>query len=82
METGGAAPAGSPRQQAARLACADVVLASDPVSVELALLLGLPLVALGTPGPLPERQGVQAVGTPGSLAGVSTDAVLAALGFA
>ena len=82
VETGGSLPVGSPRQQAARLACADVVLASDPVSVELALLLGLPLVALGTPTPLPERQGVQAVGSPGALAGVSSNDVLSALGFA
>jgi len=82
VETGGATPAGSPRQQAARLACTDVVLASDPVSIELALLLGLPLVALGAPSPLPERQGVQGVGNPGQLAALSTDQVLGALGFA
>jgi hypothetical protein len=73
---------GSPRQQAARMACADVVLASDPVGIELALLLGLPLVALGPATPLPDRQGVQALGSPDQLAAISTDAVLAALGFA
>lgn len=82
VETGAGTPAGSPRQQAARLASADVVLASDAVSIELALLLGLPLVALAPTSPLPERQGVQAVGQPGELNAVSSDAVLAALGFA
>jgi ADP-heptose:LPS heptosyltransferase len=80
--TTGSAPAGSPRQQAAQVACADVVLASDPVATELALLLGLPLVALGPTGPLPERQGVQGVGSGGQLGALGTDAVLAALGFA
>ena len=76
------APAGSTRQQAARVACADVVLASDPVTTELALLLGLPLVALGPASPLPQRQGVQGVGSAGQLGALGTDAVLAALGFA
>ncbi|MCS5704591.1 lipopolysaccharide heptosyltransferase family protein [Synechococcus sp. FGCU-3] len=80
--TTGSAPAGSPRQQAAQVACADVVLASDPIATELALLLGLPLVALGPTGPLPERQGVQGVGSGGQLGALGTDAVLAALGFA
>jgi len=76
-------PAGSPRQQTARLASADVVLASDPLSIELALLLGVPLVALGRSAEsLPARPGVQGVGEAGDLAGVGTDAVLAALGFA
>lgn len=82
VDTSGAGSSGGPRRQAARLASADVVLASDPVSVELALLLGLPLVALGPASPLPERQGVQGVGEAGQLGSVSTDAVLAALGFA
>lgn len=81
IETNAAAPGGAPRQIAARLAGADVVLASDPVSVELALLLGLPLVALGPATPLPQRSGVQQVGEAGALAGVSSDAVLTALGF-
>lgn len=80
--TTGSAPAGSPRQQAAQVACADVVLASDPVATELALLLGLPLVALGPASPLPQRQGVQGVGSAGQLGALGTDAVLAALGFA
>jgi ADP-heptose:LPS heptosyltransferase len=81
LETGGENQAGAPPQQAARLACADVVLASDPVSIELALLLGLPLVAIGAPFPLPDRQGVKSVGGPGGLSAVSSEAVLAALGF-
>ena len=73
----------SPRQRAAQLASADVVLASDPLSVELALLLGQPLVALGRdPASLPSRAGVQGLGEPGQLAAVSTEAVLAALGLA
>ena len=82
LDTGASRTAAKPRQQVARLACADVVLASDPVSIELALLLGLPLVALAPASPLPERQGVQAVGQPGALGAVSIDAVLTALGFA
>ena len=82
VDTNGAVPAGSPRQQAAQVACADVVLASDPVTTELALLLGLPLVSLGSASPVPERQGVQGVGNPGQLAALSSDQVLAALGFA
>ena len=81
VETSATGSAGAPRQQAARLASADVVLASDPVSIELALLLGLPLVALGPASPLPERQGVQGVGTAGQLSSVGSDAVLGALGF-
>ena len=74
--------AGSPRQRAARLAIADVVLASDALSMELALLLGLPLVALGRgPESLPPRQGVKGVGATGMLPALDQGAVLAALGF-
>ena len=81
IEAGAAAT--SPRQRAAQLASADVVLASDPLSIELALLLGQPLVALGrAAASLPSRAGVQGLGEPGQLAAVSTDAVLAALGLA
>jgi len=82
VETSASSPSGSPRQQAARMASADVVLASDPVCTELALLLGLPLVALGSASPLPQRQGVQGVGQAGQLGGVSIESVLSALGFA
>ncbi len=78
----GGAGTGSPRQQAARLASADVVLSSDPVSTELALLLGLPLVALGRdPASLPARQGVQGLGPANQLPALEPAAVLQALGF-
>ena len=73
---------GSPRQQAARLASADVVLSSDPLSTELALLLGLPLVALGRDAAtLPARQGVQGLGGNAPLPTIEPAAVLTALGF-
>ncbi|MBM5824024.1 MAG: lipopolysaccharide heptosyltransferase family protein [Cyanobacteria bacterium M_surface_10_m2_119] len=78
----GGAGTGTPRQQAARLASADVVLSSDPVSTELALLLGLPLVALGRdPASLPARQGVQGLGPANQLPALEPAAVLQALGF-
>ena len=78
----GGSGSGSPRQQAARLASADVVLSSDPLSIELALLLGLPLVALGRdPASLPARPGVQGLGADGDLGAIAPAAVLAALGF-
>ena len=78
----GGSGSGSPRQQAARLASADVVLSSDPLSTELALLLGLPLVALGRdPASLPARQGVQGLGESDRLQALEPAAVLAALGF-
>ena len=70
-------------QRAALLASADVVLASDPLSLELAILLGLPLVALGRSGAsLPSRQGVQGLGEAGSLGSLEPAQVLTALGFA
>jgi ADP-heptose:LPS heptosyltransferase len=70
-------------QRAALLAAADVVLASDPVSIELALLLGLPLVALGRDaGSLPSREGVQALGGPDGLVALPPEQVLVALGLA
>ncbi len=73
---------GAPRQQAARLASADVVLASDSACIELALMLGLPLVALGrAAADLPRREGVRGVGSPEQLAGLDGDAVLQALGL-
>jgi len=71
------------RQRAARLAQADVVLASDPEVIELALLLGLPLVALGRdPSRLPERGAVKGLAPAGQLGDLQEDAVLAALGLA
>ena len=75
--------AGSLRQRAARIALADVVLASDPLVIELALLFGLPLVALGRDAAqLPERAAVQVLGSAGQLASLDLEAVLAGLGLA
>jgi ADP-heptose:LPS heptosyltransferase len=75
-------PDGSPRQRAALLAGADVVLASDPLSIELALLLGLPLVALGRdPASLPRREGVTGLGEAEQLQSLEPQQVMAALGF-
>jgi ADP-heptose:LPS heptosyltransferase len=69
-------------QRAAQIASTDVVLASDPVTIELALLLGLPLVALGRdPASLPGRAGVQGLGAAGTLGQLSPADVLAALGL-
>jgi len=74
-------PAGA-RQRAALLAVADVVLASDPLTIELALLLGLPLVALGRPAAsLPTRAGVNGLGGQADLADLPPDQVLQALGL-
>jgi ADP-heptose:LPS heptosyltransferase len=74
---------GSPRSRAALLAAADVVLASDGPSIELALLLGVPLVALGRPADsLPQRQGVQGLADANSLPTLEPGPVLAALGLA
>ncbi|MFM2079545.1 MAG: hypothetical protein RLZZ219_227 [Cyanobacteriota bacterium] len=70
-------------ERAAQLASCDVVLSSDPVVSELALLNGSPLVALDRGAThLPARPGVQGLGGPGGMAGISTAAVLAALGLA
>jgi len=56
----GPARAASALQRAALVAVSDVVLASDPLSLELALLCGVPLVALGrSADSLPQREGVQ-----------------------
>lgn len=69
-------------QRAAQLASCDVVLSSDPITSQLALLSGMPLVALGQdPAFLPERAGVQAVGQAGALHNLSTAEVLQALGL-
>ncbi len=73
---------GSLLERAAQLASCDVVLSSDPISCELALLAGMPLVAIGgRPEQLPSRQGVQAVGNPADLPSLSEAAVLQALGL-
>ena len=69
-------------ERAAQLASCDVVLSSDPISCELALLAGMPLVAIGgRSDQLPNRQGVQAVGEAGALQNLSETAVLQALGL-
>ena len=69
-------------ERAAQVASCDVVLSSDPITTELALLAGMPLVALGRhAASLPRRQGVQAVGDAGQLNQLEPAAVLAALGL-
>ncbi|MBV2351611.1 lipopolysaccharide heptosyltransferase family protein [Synechococcus sp. HK05] len=69
-------------ERAAQVASCDVVLSSDPITTELALLAGMPLVALGRDAAsLPNRQGVQAVGQAGQLDQLHSAAVLTALGL-
>ena len=69
-------------ERAAQVASCDVVLSSDPITTELALLAGMPLVALGrSTASLPNRQGVQAVGQAGHLDQLEPAAVLTALGL-
>ena len=69
-------------ERAAQMASCDVVLSSDPITTELALLAGMPLVALGRSSTsLPSRQGVQAVGQAGHLDQLEPAAVLTALGL-
>jgi hypothetical protein len=75
--------AGSLPERAARIAASDVVLASDPLSEELALLCGVPLVALGRgEDSLPVRSGVKGLSVADGLGALSPDTVLAALGLA
>lgn len=78
------APAGAtPQELAAQVAAVDVVLSSDPMITELALLTATPLVALGrSSDSLPPRQGVKGVGIPGSLDQLTVAEVLLALGMA
>ncbi|MFM7266308.1 MAG: lipopolysaccharide heptosyltransferase family protein, partial [Cyanobium sp.] len=74
---------GSLAERAARIATSDVVLSSDPLSEELALLCGVPLLALGRPQEsLPARPQVKGLDAPQGLGGVSCEAVLTALGLA
>jgi ADP-heptose:LPS heptosyltransferase len=74
------AGAGPLVERAAQVASSDVVLSSDPVTTELALLSGTPLVALGRdPASLPSREGVQGLG--GSLTRLAVADVLRALGL-
>jgi hypothetical protein len=68
-------------RRAAQVASADVVLASDPITMELALYCGLPLVAVGREASsLPDRTEVKGLPTPPS-DGDGSDAILAALGL-
>jgi hypothetical protein len=69
-------------ERAAQVSSCDVVLSSDPISTELALLCGMPLVALGrTAADLPKRQGVQGIGATGRLDQLQAAEVLQALGL-
>ncbi len=71
-----------PLERAAQLASCDVVLSSDPVTTELALLSGMPLVALGQASEsLPQREGVTSIGHNGQLASLTPADVLQALGL-
>jgi hypothetical protein len=64
------------------VAAADVVLSRDPITTELALLSGTPLVALGRSGDsLPVRAGVQGLGLASSLDKLDVADVLQALGL-
>ncbi|MCT0207028.1 glycosyltransferase family 9 protein [Synechococcus sp. CS-1332] len=68
--------------RAALVATSDVVLANDPVTIELALLSGTPVVALGrSSDSLPVRSGVQGLGSPGHLRDLPSNDVLRALGL-
>ena len=70
-------------KRAALVAASDVVLASDPLTEELALLCGVPLVALGRDDDsLPRRNGVKGLTDRNGLGALSSDAVMAALGLA
>ena len=77
------ASAATALRRAALVAASDVVLASDPLTEELALLCGVPLVALGREeDSLPRRDGVKGLTSRSGLGALSSDAVLAALGLA
>jgi ADP-heptose:LPS heptosyltransferase len=76
------APAAEIPGRAALVAASDVVLASDPVTIELALLSGTPVVALGrSSDSLPDRDGVQGLGSDGHLRDLPCNDVLRALGL-
>jgi hypothetical protein len=77
------AAAGQAGRRAAEVAASDVVLSSDPLTTELALLCGTPVVALGrSPASLPERAGVRGIGAADDLPSLGVDVVLQALGLA
>jgi hypothetical protein len=70
-------------ERAALVGSSDVVLASDPITEELALYCGVPLVALGRGADtLPHREGVRGLTTPSGLATLTDAEVLNALGLA
>ena len=69
-------------ERAAQVAGSDVVLTSDPITEELALYCGVPLVALGrSADSLPTRDGVRGLADPTGLATLSDAEVLNALGL-
>ena len=73
---------GKLQERAAQIASCDVVLSSDPVTTELALYSGVPLVALGRdPAELPSRQGVKGLGAGGQLPHLPMADVLQAMGL-
>jgi hypothetical protein len=77
-----AKPAGA-LERAALVGSSDVVLASDPITEELALYCGVPLVALGRGADtLPVRDGVRGLSTASGLASLDDAEVLNALGLA
>jgi ADP-heptose:LPS heptosyltransferase len=70
------------QELAAQIASCDVVLSSDPITTELALFSGVPLVALGRDAAqLPTRQGVQGLGAGGQLSQLPMAEVLKAMGL-
>lgn len=70
-------------ERAAQVGSSDVVLTSDPLTEELALYCGVPLVALGRGADtLPPREGVTGLATPAGLATLTDREVLRALGLA
>ncbi|MFN9546510.1 MAG: glycosyltransferase family 9 protein [Cyanobacteriota bacterium] len=69
-------------ERAALVGSSDVVLTSDPLTEELALYCGVPLVALGrSADTLPQREGVRGLATPSGLATLTDAEVLNALGL-
>ena len=69
--------------RAAQVAASDVVLTSDPLTEELALFCGVPMVALGrSADSLPNREGVRGLAAPSGLASLTDAEVLNALGLA
>ena len=75
-------PGLSVRRRAAAVASSDVVLSSCPVTQQLAVYAGTPLVAMGaTADVLPSRDDLRCIGTAGELHRLSEEEVLRALGF-